>query len=121
MANSAGVTMTLQSHHVFEPRPGELVRDAISRSHGTIALHGGDTRYRVVDLSRGTEFIGSRDQCIDFVELAWWRAETAPTPLDQVHESEYAIRLRFERNGRGRGGWERDPYLSATITGLHSF
>ena len=111
----------VQSYHVFEPRPGELARDAIHRSRGAISLQGGSAPYRVVDINGGVEFAGTRDQCIDFVELAWWRAETAPTDLDHVHAAGRAARLTFEAKTDAGETWWRDPYVAATIAGLHSW
>jgi len=110
----------VQSYHVFEPRPGELARAAIQRCGGTLSPQGGDTPYRVVDISNGTEFTGTRDQCIDFVELAWWRAETAATSVDRVHAADRAARLSFERRPTADEGWRPDPYLAAVISRLHT-
>ena len=114
--------MAIQSYHVFEPRPGELARDAIlRRSHGALPQRGGGAPYRVVDVSGGIELTGSRDECIDFVEVAWWHAETAPTNTDQVHAANRAARLRFDRRRADGHGWERDGYLNSAIASLHSF
>src|SRR5487761_1122980 len=108
--------MAMQSYHVFEPRPGELARDAIlHRSRGAISPRGGDVPYRVVDSNGGIELVGSRDQCIDFVELAWWHAEAALTNADHVHAADRAARLRFDRRRADGQGWERDAYLTSTI------
>ena len=110
----------MQSYHVCEPRPGELAREAIHRSRGSISLEGGEAPYRVVDFDGGVEFAGTRDQCIDFVELAWWRAETAPSNPDYLRAAAKAVRLHLERGTGNGGGWQRDPYLTATIAGHHT-
>jgi hypothetical protein len=81
---------------------------------------GGEAPYRVVDFDGGVEFAGTRDQCIDFVELAWWRAETAPSNPDYLRAAAKAVRLHLERGTGNGGGWQRDPYLAATIAGHHT-
>jgi len=111
----------VQHYHAFQPRPGELVRDVIlRRSRGAVRPQGGDAPYRVVDFAGGTEFAGTRDQCIDFVELAWWQVETALTYEERVRAGERAVRLAFEREGRTGTAWERDVFLTSTIVSLHS-
>jgi hypothetical protein len=110
----------MQSYHVFEPRPGELAREAIHRSHGSISQEGGEALYRVVDFDGEVEFAGTRDQCIHFVELAWWRAETAPSNPDYLRAAAKAVRLHLKRGAENGGGWQRDPYLTATIALHHA-
>jgi hypothetical protein len=111
----------VQSYHAFEPRPGELAQDAVHRSRGDISIQGGDAPYRVVDINGGVELAGTRDQCIDFVELAWWRAETAPTNLDHVHAADRAARLTFEARVADNEAWRPDPYLTAAIARRHTW
>ena len=110
----------VQSYHAFEPRQGELAREAIRRSRGLISVQDGDAPYRVVDINGGVEFTGTRDQCIDFVELAWWRAEAAPTNLDHVHAADRAARLTFEARIVHGQAWQPAPSLTATIVQRHS-
>ena len=115
--------MAQESYHAFEPRPGELARDILLH-HGQRSILPGDgaAPYRVIDvLSMGLEFAGTRDQCIDFVERAWWRAETASTSDGYVRAADHAARLGFERPAQAGVGWEGDPHLTSALSALHSF
>jgi hypothetical protein len=113
--------LTVPSYHVFEPRPGELARQAIERSRGAISPNGGEAPWRVVDFDGRVEFEGTRNQCIDFVEHAWWQAETAPSNDDYVHASSEAARLHLEARAGNDHRWQREPYLTATLVGLHTW
>ena len=60
------------SYHVFEPRPGELARSALKDLHGAIPAADGSDRYRLVDHDVGGVMPGTRDECLDAAEHAWW-------------------------------------------------
>lgn len=65
------------NYHVFEPRPGELARDALEAFSGALLATEGTARYRLIDHDDGVVMTGTRDECLDAVELAWWRVEAA--------------------------------------------
>ena len=91
----------------------------LRRAHGAVPAQGGDAPYRVVDVANGPEFAGTRDACIDYVELAWWNVETALTYGERVRNADHATRLCFERQGVPGSSWERDVFLTTTIEAVH--
>jgi len=99
------------NYHVFEPRPGELARSALKDLHGAIPAADGSARYRLVDHDAGVVMTGTRDECLDSVEQAWWRVEAATFTAERVAAAEYAARLMFERWDPARG-YVSDAYLT---------
>ena len=99
------------SYHVFEPRPGELARSALKDLHGAIPAAGGSAGYRLVDHDAGIVMSGTRDECLDTVEHAWWMVEVAEFTSERVAAAEYAARLIFERWDPVRG-YVSDAFLT---------
>ena len=91
------------NYHVFEPRPGQLARIVLKDLHGAIPAAGGSARYRLVDHGAGVVTAGTRDECLDAVEQAWWRVEAATFTAERVAAAEYAARLMFERSDPAHG------------------
>ena len=75
----------------------------------------------MVDFAGGTEMTGTRDECLDYVERAWWRVETALTHKERVRAADHAARLSFEREDGARRVWDRDVHLTSTIAALHTW
>lgn len=102
----------MSDYQVFEPRPGELARSALRGAPGVIAHADGSTTYRVVDHRGGVVKAGTRDECLDMVERAWWQVEAAPFTRARVAAAEYALRLMFERWDPAQGQYLDDPTLT---------
>lgn len=99
------------SCHVFEPRPGELGRSVLKDLHGAIPAAEGSARYRLVDHDAGIVMTGTRDECLDAVEHAWWMVEVAEFTSERVAAAERAARLIFERWDPVRG-YVSDAFLT---------
>lgn len=84
------------SYHVFDPRSGDLARSALQDLNGAIPTAGGSDRYRLVDHDAGVLMTGTRDECLDSVERAWWLVATAAFTAERVAAAEHAARLMFE-------------------------
>ena len=108
-----------ESFHVFEPRPGELARAFIEETQGAVQEQHAEASYRIVRIGRAVEFEGTRDACLDFVERAWWKVETAPTSRDRVHAAEYATQLGFQRRDGIEGVWHPDAQLTNEVADSH--
>ena len=102
----------------FEPRPGELAREALKDLAGRLGAADG-AKYRVVDREGGVVANGSRDDCLDFVERAWWRMEAAGYTAERIAAAEFAERLVFERPDPGQGGYGIDAYLTNLVLDRH--
>jgi hypothetical protein len=101
----------MSDYQVFEPRPGELARSALRGAAGMITRADGSTPYRVVDHRGGVVKAGTRDECLDMVERAWWLVEAAPFTRARVAAAELALRLMFERDPAQRQ-YIGDPKLT---------
>ncbi len=108
------------SYPPVEPTPEQFVRGMIDRSQGRVSVDGGETRYRVIHQIQSTvEFAGVRDACIAFVEQAWWRAQTAPSPRQESQVQDYAVALAFDHWDAGVGGWQPDRILTDAVLRDH--
>jgi hypothetical protein len=99
------------NYHVFEPRPGELASSALKELYGAIPAADGSARYRLVDHGAGVMMTGTRDECLDSVEHAWWMVEAATYTAERVAAAESAARLMFECWDPARG-YIGDAYLT---------
>ncbi len=108
------------SYPPVEPTPEQFVRGMIDRSQGRVSVHGGETRCRVIHQTHRTvEFEGVRDAGIAFVERAWWRAQTAPSPPEESQGQDYAVALAFDHWDDGVGGWQPDRILTDAVLHNH--
>jgi hypothetical protein len=108
------------SYHAFEPTPRQFIDRVIERSQGMVSTDGGDARYRVIHQThRTTEFEGPRDDCIAFVERAWWLAATASSPRGESQGGDYAVALAFDRWNGAPGRWQHDRFLTDALLRGH--
>jgi hypothetical protein len=105
------IAMSHSTYHVFEPRPGELARSALKDLDGALSATDGSAPYRLVDRDGRGVMAGTRDECLDAVEHAWWRVEVASFRAERVAAAEYAVRLMFERWDPAHG-YVSDAYLT---------
>lgn len=111
----------VMSYAPFEPTRQQFIDGVIQRSDGRVSADTGNARYRVIHRNHRTcEFKGSRDDCIAFVERAWWLAATATSPRGESQGQDHAVALGFDRYIDTPERWQRDQALTDAVVCWHT-
>jgi hypothetical protein len=119
-SRQSAVAPLLMSYPPVEPTPQQFLDRAFAHVAGRVISDDGNAQFRVMDQNHQTsEFQGSRDQCIVYVERAWWLAATASSPRGESQKQDHAVALAFDRRSDRTASWERDRWLTNTVLHGH--
>lgn len=100
----------------FSPPPGLLQEEALRRIPAGVASAG--DWYRVTRFGGSEECRGTLDECVAFIEEAWWQALWA-TYDERTSAEHRAEVLRLERRDPVHDTWHVDDRLTDALRGLH--